>query len=109
MTNEERTHFEQLGKHYNSDRDCNSCIHHTEKGCRKWDCEYEKLMSRVEENSKVIEYMRKSADAKPTGTFEEMTVFQLGVIATMLADISSSLAILADKALGEVGEQNVDT
>lgn len=29
----------------NQDRDCNSCINHTEKGCRKWDCEYEKLMS----------------------------------------------------------------
>jgi len=37
---------------------------------------------------------------KPTGTYEEMVTFQLGLIATMLADISKSLAILADKAEG---------
>jgi len=38
------------------------------------------------------------AELKPTGTYEEMVTFQLGTIATMLADISKSLAILADKA-----------
>ena len=32
---------------------------------------------------------------------EEMVAFQLGAIATMLADISSSLAILADKSESE--------
>ena len=40
--------------------------------------------------------MKKIAEQKPTGTYEEMVTFQLGVIATMLADISKSLAILAD-------------
>lgn len=35
---------------------------------------------------------------KPTGTYEEMMTFQLGAIATMLADISKSLAVIADKA-----------
>lgn len=24
------------------DRDCQTCINHTEKGCRKWNCEYER-------------------------------------------------------------------
>lgn len=55
-------------------------------------------MSRVEENKELVEYMTNFAKEKPTGTFEEMTVFHLGIIATMLADISKSLAILADKA-----------
>lgn len=59
-------------------------------------------MSRVEENRELIENMTNLAKEKPSGTFEEMTVFQLGVIATMLADISQSLAILADKAESEV-------
>lgn len=55
-------------------------------------------MNRVEENKKLRDYMTNLSKEKPSGTFEEMTVFQLGTIATMLADISKSLAILADKA-----------
>lgn len=55
-------------------------------------------MTRQEENRKVIKEMSKRAERKPTGTYEEMVTFQLGAIATMLADISQSLAILADKA-----------
>lgn len=58
-------------------------------------------MTRQEENRKVIKEMSKIAERKPTGTYEEMATFQLSVIATMLADISQSLAILADKAEGE--------
>lgn len=45
MTPQEKDHYTKLAEHYNSDRDCPTCIHHTENGCRKWDCEYEKLMS----------------------------------------------------------------
>jgi hypothetical protein len=58
-------------------------------------------MTRLEENGSVIEEMTKSAKEKSTGTYEELVTFQLGVIATMLADISRSLAILADKAESE--------
>ena len=54
-------------------------------------------MTRLETNRMVIEEMDKRAKRKPEGTYEEMVVFQLGVIATMLADISKSLAILANK------------
>ena len=59
-------------------------------------------MRRLEENRIVIDEMNKRAEHNPTGTYEEMVTFQLGTIATMLADISKSLAILADKA--ESGE-----
>lgn len=45
--------------------------------------------------------MVKRMELKPTGTYEEMLAFQLGTIATMLTDISKSLAILADKAESE--------
>lgn len=55
-------------------------------------------MTRLEENSSVIEEMVKRIEIKPTGTYEEMMTFQLGAISTMLTDISKSLAILADKA-----------
>ena len=55
-------------------------------------------MKRLEENEMVISEMYKRTELKKTGTYEELVTFQLGVIATMLADISKSLAILADKA-----------
>lgn len=58
-------------------------------------------MTRLEENKMVTEEMTERAERKPTGTYEEMVVFQLGVIATMLADISKSLAVVADKAESE--------
>lgn len=58
-------------------------------------------MTRLEENRMVIDNMVKMAECKPTGTYEEMVSFQLGTIATMLADISKSLAILAHKAESE--------
>lgn len=55
-------------------------------------------MTRTEENKCVIEEMTKRAEAKPEGTYEEMVTFQLGLIATMIADISKSLAIIANEA-----------
>ena len=53
-------------------------------------------MSRVEENKELVEFMTNLAKEKPSGAFEEMNVFQLGTISTMLADISKSLAMIAD-------------
>lgn len=58
-------------------------------------------MKRLEENGMVINEAIKRAELKPTGNYEEMITFQLGLIASMLADISKSLAILADKAEGK--------
>ena len=58
-------------------------------------------MNRVQENEEIIKIFTKTAKEKPTGTFEELVAFHLGTIATMLADISKSLAILADSAKRE--------
>lgn len=57
-------------------------------------------MTRVEENKDVVNKMIQRAAQKPTGTYEEMVSFHLGTIATMLTDISKSLAVLADNADG---------
>lgn len=62
-------------------------------------------MTRFEENRLVLNEMNKRTEQKPSGTYEEMVVFNLGTIATMLADISKSLAILADKAESEEGDR----
>lgn len=58
-------------------------------------------MTRLEENRMVIDEMIKRAERKPIGTYEEIVSFQLGTIASMLADISKSLAVIADKAESE--------
>lgn len=58
-------------------------------------------MSRIQENKEMMEIAMKMAKEKPTGTFEELVTFHLATIATMLADISKSLAILADSAKRE--------
>lgn len=55
------------------------------------------MMTRTEENEMVINEMLKRSKDKPTGTYEELVTFHLGTIATMLSDISKSLAILANK------------
>lgn len=55
-------------------------------------------MTRLEENDKVIDFMTERAGSQPAKTYEEIVAFQLGSIATMLADISKSLAIIADNA-----------
>ena len=57
-------------------------------------------MTRLEENRMILNEIVESMKCKP-GTYEERIAFQLGIIATMLADISKSLAILADKAESE--------
>lgn len=31
-----------------SDRDCENCKHHTQKGCKSWDCKFERRMTRKE-------------------------------------------------------------
>lgn len=49
----------------------------------------------------VVNEMTKRAKLQPTGTYEDMVAFQLGAIASMLTDMSKSLAILADKAKSE--------
>ena len=55
-------------------------------------------MKRLEENGMIVDNMIKVLKCNPSGTYEEMVTFQLSIIATMLSDISKSLAILADKA-----------
>lgn len=61
-------------------------------------------MSRVEANTGLVKHFCEMASENPKGTFEEMMAWHLGAIATMLVDISKSLAILADKAESE-GEE----
>ncbi len=59
------------------------------------------ISQRQAKNRMVVDEMNKRAELQPKGTYEEMVTFQLGAIATMLADISKSLAILADKVESE--------
>ena len=58
-------------------------------------------MTRIEENKILIKKMNEAVEQKPSGTYEEMVAFHLGLIVTMLADISKSLAVIADKAESE--------
>lgn len=53
-------------------------------------------MTRIEQNAIMIDAIAQEEKRKPKGTYEEMVSFQLGAIASMLADISLSLAIIAD-------------
>ena len=39
------------------ERDCANCKHHTSDGCSKWDCEFEKAMTR-EETIKTLEVLK---------------------------------------------------
>lgn len=92
------------------DRNCLSCDNYKDEYCSVVDmkpyypergCDYfEARMSNIQEICDIDE-MSKRVKCNPTGTYEEMVTFQLGAIATMLADISKSLAILADKAESE--------
>ena len=61
----------------------------------------ERRITRVEENKDVVIKMIQRAEQKPTGTYEEIVSFHLGTIATMLTDISKSLAVLANNADSE--------
>ena len=53
-------------------------------------------MNRVEANQMMIRYFQEKSQEKPGGSFEEMVVWHLGTIGSALADISQSLAIIAD-------------
>ena len=55
-------------------------------------------MTRLEENGDLVDKVNKIVQQNPNGYYQEMVAFQLGIIATMLTDISKSLAILAHKA-----------
>lgn len=59
-------------------------------------------MTRQEENKKIRDYVREASIQKPNGTYEEIVSLQLGTISILLADISKSLAIIADKTESEV-------
>lgn len=65
-------------------------------------------MKRLEENEKLVHIVNKIVEQNPTGTYQEMVTLQLGVIATMLSDISKSLAILANKAESEEAADEQD-
>ena len=43
-----------------SERDCENCKHHTEKGCDSWDCNFEQGMTR--EEIKADKYKRAAMD-----------------------------------------------
>ena len=58
-------------------------------------------MARIEENKMVIESIAKEAARTPAGSYNEMVMLHLGAICGTLADISKSLAILADKVESE--------
>lgn len=58
-------------------------------------------MTRLEENNKRIEALMELAKLNPSGAYEKMVALHLGTIAAMLADISQSLAVLADKSESE--------
>lgn len=118
MTPQEKEHYTKLGEHYNSDRDCPTCIHHTEKGCSAWNCEYEKRMS-VEEAIMQLDW-RKDFATPSQITALDMAIRSLEawnmvkdrishggdfVFEDKNAFYSDSVIALIDKALGEVGEK----
>lgn len=84
------------------DRDCNSCIHHTEKGCRKWDCEYEKRMS-VEEALCYLYDIKTDVFYQIT-TNERRSINLAMEAIEKLQEIKKALGEV-NKALGEVGEK----
>ncbi len=59
-------------------------------------------MTRVEENGIVLDELGNMAENISFGSYEKIVAFHLGSIASMLGDISKSLAILADKVESEV-------
>lgn len=59
-------------------------------------------MARLEENKMVINEMnRRRPELNSKGTHNDFVKFELCAITTMLADISKSLAVIADKAESE--------
>lgn len=53
-------------------------------------------MSRYEENEKIIENIKMQAKEMASWSYEEISSIQQGAIATMLMEISKSLAVIAD-------------
>jgi hypothetical protein len=53
-------------------------------------------MTRLEQDKMIIDKIVEETERKPTGTYNEMMMLHLGAIVGVLADISRSLAILAD-------------
>jgi hypothetical protein len=58
-------------------------------------------MTRVEENEMVINEINKKVNDMQIWTYDETIAFQTSIIATILIDISKSLAVIADKAESE--------
>ena len=59
-------------------------------------------MTRLEETKMIINEMeRRRSKLNSTGTYNDFVKFELCAITTMLADISKSLAVIADKAESE--------
>lgn len=58
-------------------------------------------MTRLEENNEALKRLTKYVMENESGTYEELVVWNLSVMNSFLADISKSLAILADKAESE--------
>ena len=58
-------------------------------------------MTRLEENKNVIEGLSDMVNIESLNTNEEKAIFQIYTISIILADISKSLAIIADKVESE--------
>lgn len=52
---------------------------------------------RVKENTALLSVIIENNNKKKEGTSEELTCWHLGTIASLLSDISLSLAVIADK------------
>ena len=53
--------------------------------------------NRVKENTELLSVIIENNKKKQKGTSEELTCWHLGTIASLLTDISVSLAVIADK------------
>ena len=58
-------------------------------------------MNRIEDNQIIVDFIAETAKAMPTGNMARIIGFHLGSITTLLADISKSLAVIADKGANE--------
>ena len=76
------------------DRDCNSCIHHTEKGCSAWSCKY---ISRKMALRAIETLAKMKADV----------IIARKYYTDAVVDLDDFLAII-DKALGEELEDEND-
>lgn len=56
-------------------------------------------MTKLEQTKKTIDILIQQSKELPEGTYEELVCSHLGTIASMLADIAVSLAIIADKEI----------